>query len=652
MKKYYHTIIVKILICFSLIISTTIEPCGLALVLLRKPLSSYEDPTWGLRKCCLLMEKQRNRGQDGAGLSVGKFAQQHDPEFYRACSAAPNPLENLFATISQDLANFNKSSLVSPKELKQNYSFIGEIYLGHVRYGTYCGSDIRFCQPFIWQHQDHTKQLVLAGNFNLTNTQELLMGLKERGIALPTEADTQVILEYLGSAFANMNSKQTPIPAHPERVYPEPQSKGRVSGAKHGSTIAEIINSVTSQWDGGYVFAGILGTGDIFIFRDPVGIRPAFFYYNQDFFAAASESAALANTFGLNPAQIQEIKPGHIITISPDGVICEQQFTPLLPEKKCSFERIYFSRSHDPAIYEERKALGRNLAQRVFEAINYDTENTVFSYIPNTSEIAFLGLVEELNTLVYKKTITQLQEITRNNTISSQDIKTLKKLSYNRVRAEKIVYKDQLVRTFIAQDNVRLGLASNVYDTTKNIVKPTDTLVVIDDSIVRGTTLRESIIKQLAQLNPKKIIIVSSAPPVLYPDSYGIDMSQIGSFIAFQAAVSLLKEQNKQDLLDSVAQFCQEPHNSLPVNYIKLIYENFTQDMLETKIAQLVRPNNLKWDGEIHIIYQTLDGLHKSIPNHTGDWYFTGDYPTPGGFKVLNTSYLNWYNGITKRAYE
>jgi amidophosphoribosyltransferase len=605
--------------------------CGLALVRLRKPLDYYQnfygDSRWGIDALCTLIEEQRNRGQDGAGIAVMKFDMPPGELYLRRTRFAGQDAVDklLHAVLTQlELTSTYGHDIAT---LKHDVEFLGEIYLGHVRYGTYAQNNLLCCQPYICKNSVASKTFALAGNFNMSNARELCEQLVEYGLCPTSESDTQVILELISYYLAEEHTRQ-------EIICSAVHAKERADTIAQNIDIVSVLGKASASWDGGYVFAGILGNGDTFICRDPAGIRPGFFYIGDDVIAAASERTALAHAFSIEPEQIQELKPAHVLVIKKDGQYYESQFTEPIALRRCSFERIYFSRSNDPAIYEERKALGKNLAPRVLDALDNNLEQVIFTYVPNSSESAFIGLIAELNQLVRQQKI-----------ITGTD----------GVRVEKLIHKNQRLRTFIANDNNRHNLVARLYSMTKGIVKPEHTLVVLDDSIVRGTTLRKSIIAELIALNPKRIIFVSSAPPVMYPDCYGIDMSQIGHFIAFQAAIALLKEQGQKSIIADINALCMAQKNMHPScisNYVQKLYEAFTLEELSVKIAELVRPaDTLKWHGKIDIIYQTIDGLHAAMPDYSGDWYFTGNYPTPGGYKVLNTSYMQWYQGLETRAY-
>ncbi len=589
--------------------------CGIAVVRLLKPLSYfqiiYNDDAWGLHKACLLLEKQRNRGQDGAGLAIIK-----EPPSLTAItqyrSTASNALEDLFRQINEELAY---------KKLA------GILYLGHTRYGTYGAQGLSFTQPIVRRHNAPAQTFALCGNFNMTNITQLNEYLATWAtIDKSSPSDTKVIRDLLAYYLDAI-------------------------GVNDALPLITALERAAMHWDGGYVFALATGSGDLLIVRDPAGIRPCFIYQDSDVIAAASERVALMSTFNADIQTIHQLPPGQALLVTADGHISYHQIVPALPTAQCSFERIYFSRGNDPDIYQERKDLGKNLATRVLQSIEYDIEHSIFTFIPNTSEIAFIGLVEEIKRLITLENITKLSKKIMHSEVTHDDLHSVAPS----IRIEKIINKDQLLRTFITQETNRLHLIANIYDVTHNVVTPHTRLVVLDDSIVRGATLRESIIKQLIMLNPKEIIIVSSAPPILYPDCYGIDMSQIGKLIGFQAAIAIVKEQQREKLIYEIAQLCKQQESlssSALVNYVAHLYQNISQEELEEKIAELVSPSDTVWNGKITIIYQTIDGLHRAIPEHTGDWYFTGKYPTPGGYHVLNTSFLQWYCKLPdQRAY-
>ncbi len=631
--------------------------CGLAVIRLRQPLNyywdRYGDPFWGMRKLFLLMQKQHNRGQDGAGLAIVKFNTRPGERFLRRIrNDKHNAIERLFDKVLANTEHLYKGKTwkeLTEDELKQENDFLGEVMVGHLRYGTYSGHAIKNCHPLIRKHNVASRNLALAGNFNMTNSQELFQRLVEFGLNPVGDSDTQVILERI-SYILDLEHRHLQTTMGPE-------SFRQLTGTELASAISDDLNitrvmeKASDGWDGGYVFAGLIGNGDAFVCRDPSGIRPGFFHTNDEVVAAASERAALANVFDVHHDQIEPIQPGHVLVIKRSGQIEHQQFTEPLERRQCTFERVYFSRGNDPDIYRERKTLGHTLAPRVFRALDHDVDHAVFSFIPNTGETAFLGLVEEIRHLDKARQIELLRPRIESGDV---DVRDLDAIVHRQIRVEKIAHKDQRLRTFITHDQARRDLVSHIYDITRGIVQPDDTLVVLDDSIVRGTTLRESIITILSQLNPRKIMIVSSAPPIMYPDCYGIDMSQLGRFIAFEAAVTLLRDRDEDKLLDEVEELCLQQEHLPPekiTNHVQQIYSRFTLDELSDKIAELVRPTSVPWTGEIQVMYQSVEGLQQAMPAHTGDWYFTGRYPTPGGYKVLNTAYLNWRRNEDVRSY-
>ncbi|MBT5136577.1 MAG: amidophosphoribosyltransferase [Phycisphaerae bacterium] len=625
--------------------------CGLAFVRLRKPLHYYQeqygDAAWGLRKTYLLMQKQYNRGQDGAGLGVVKFDMPAGDQFLlRVRSDKNNAIERIFDAITEDTEQLRDA--ITPEteiDAKRSCSFLGEAYLGHLRYGTHAGNSMAMCHPFMRKSNVASRNIALAGNFNMTNSSELFKKLVEYGLDPAGDNDTQVILEKI-SYFLNDEH---------ERLIKEHKlidGRERAKTVSAALDIPRLLKKAAQYWDGGYVFASLIGNGDAFICRDPAGIRPAFIYIDDEVIACASERGALANVFNVDPDDIQQVAPGHVVVIKRDGTIQDAEFTTPIETRQCTFERIYFSRGNDPLIYNQRKRLGANLAPRVMKVLGEDIDRSFFSYIPNTAETCFLGLLEAVGGALRSLEADVIWNKIRDGSVTRTD---LTKLNHTRVKAELIAHKDQRLRTFITHDAARRDLVTHIYDITRGLIEKDDTLVVVDDSIVRGTTLRESIITSLSQLNPKRIAVVSSAPPIMYPDCYGIDMSQIGKFIAFEAAVELTKERDNESLFADIAKQCEE-QVKLPVsemkNVVKELYEQFSLKEISCKIADLVRPKGLGWSGQLDIIYQDVDGLRAAMPEYTGDWYFTGDYPTPGGNAVVNRAYLHWYNGDeSKRAY-
>ena len=620
--------------------------CGIAMLRLLKPLDfyykKYGTPFYGLNKMYLLMEKQHNRGQDGAGLANVKLDTPAGKRYIsRTRSVAVNPIQDVFSQIHKHFEKLNQKQLSDSSWMKNNLPFSGELFLGHLRYGTYGRNTIEQCHPFLRQNNWKTRNLVLAGNFNMTNVDELFQQLVDLGQHPKQKADTVTILEKIGHFLDDEN----------DEIY----NKHKIKSSKKEITdkiikeldIEKILINSAKHWDGGYVMCGLLGHGDAFALRDPNGIRPAYYYHDEEIVVVASERPVIQTSFNVSSSQIKEIQRGTALIIQKDGQVYHKQIRKPLEEKACSFERIYFSRGNDESIYNERLSLGKRIFPKVLSAINNDLKNTVFSYIPNTAEVSYFGLLkgcqEYLNQIKVKK-IKALGEKP-----SHKDISKIMKIS---PRAEKIAIKDAKLRTFITSDDTRDDLVAHVYDITYGTVKKTDNLVIIDDSIVRGTTLKKSIISILDRLSPKKIIIVSSAPQIRYPDCYGIDMAKMGDFIAFQAAVSLLKDQKKEHILQDVYNKCKEQEN-LPKekmkNFVKEIYELFSANDISKKISQLLTPSEIKSDVEI--IYQGIEDLHKACPKHLGDWYFTGDYPTPGGVKVVCKAFMNYIEGRNERAY-
>jgi amidophosphoribosyltransferase len=592
------------------------------------------------------MEKQHNRGQDGAGVANIKFDMEPGNRYIsRLRSNSNKPIPDIFDKINGYFAEVYKQHPDRLKDvnwLKYNVPFTGELTLGHLRYGTYGKNSIENCHPFLRQNNWMTKNLVLAGNFNLTNVDELFNHLLELGQHPKEKADTVTVLEKIGHFLDKEN----------ERLFKEFKNKkmsNEVISMMIGKEldIKEILARSTKKFDGGYVIAGLLGHGDSFVMRDPNGIRPAHWYADDEVVVVASERPAIQTAFNVKYEDVKEITPGSALIIKRDGKFGEQQVLEQKEKTSCSFERIYFSRGSDKEIYEERKNLGKLLADQVLEAVNYDFDNTVFSFVPNTAEVCFYGMVKGMDNYLraeIKKTLTGL-----GNTITAEEIDNL---LTKRVRIEKVAIKDAKLRTFITDDTHRDDLVTHVYDVTYGSVRPTDTLVIIDDSIVRGTTLKKSIFRMLDRLNPKKIIVVSSAPQIRYPDCYGIDMAKLGDFIAFQSAIALLKDTKREAIINDVYKLCKDqmglPSDQLE-NHVKKIYAPFTDEQISAKMAELLRPSDIK--AETQMIFQTIDNLHKAIPGHTGDWYFSGNFPTPGGNKVVNTSFINFIEGKNQRAY-
>ncbi len=622
--------------------------CGLAFIRLLKPLDYYHEKYgsafYGLQKLQLLMQKQRNRGQDGAGMATIKLNITPGEKYIsRRRSNAPNYLQALFDGVYSHFKDLDSDQLNDPTWLKNNKPFTGEVLLGHLRYGTHGDNSIETVHPFIRENNWISRNLVLAGNFNLTNIEELFDKLVSLGQYPKLKSDTITVLEKIGH-FLDEEVQ------HLFNWYkPEGFNQLEINPMIFDHLdISRVLKKAAKKFDGGYVMAGMIGHGDAFILRDPNGIRPAFYYYDDEIVAMASERPALQTAFNLDLEDIREIKPGNALIIKHHGKVSEELCLEPKEKLSCSFERIYFSRGNDFDIYQERKNLGRQLVPSVIKAINGDFENTVFSFIPNTSETAFYGLTERLHEYLNEQKANKIKNLNPN--ASFEEITRILSV---KPRIEKLVVKDDKMRTFIANDQIRGGLVSHVYDVTYGIVNDhIDTLVVLDDSVVRGTTLRDSIVRILSTLNPKKIIILSSAPQIRYPDCYGIDMSQLGKFIAFKAMVELLHDTNNDHLLEETYEKCLAQVNApieLMKNELIALYDLFTYDEINLKIGQMLKPKDLNIDVEI--IFQTLEGLHKACPNHKGDWYFSGHYPTQGGNKIVNTAFINYMEKNDVRAY-
>lgn len=624
--------------------------CGVVLIRLLKPVEYYKQKygsaRYGLHKLYQIMEKMINRGQDGAGIATIKLDAEPGTNYIdrlrsiesKATQDIFNQINNLFIDAQTKKPNEYKDA----KWQKNNIPFLGDLLLGHLRYGTFGKNSIHSCHPFRRQNNWMSRNLVVAGNFNLTNVDELFGHLVELG-QHPTEmADTVTVLEKIGHFLDKENDRLF-------KHFKEQNDKNfEISKLiQKNLDIANILKESSKRWDGGYVMAGMIGHGDAFVLRDPSGIRPAYYYKDEEIIVIASERPVIQTVLNVDFEKITELLPGHAAIIKKDGTFSETEIITPLEKKSCSFERIYFSRGNDAEIYTERNALGKNLTDVVLKSIGYDLKNTVFSYIPNTAEVAFGGLVEGIDE--YNNHLKTKQILEKKN-LSEKEIYDL--LSIH-PRIHKVVLKDAKQRTFITADETRDSLVNLVYDITYGTVKKnTDNLVVLDDSIVRGTTLKQSILQILDRLNPKKIIVVSSAPQIRYPDCYGIDMAILGKFIAFEAAVSLLKDRGQEQFLQSLyeqAKLEVEKPKEEQINLVKEIYNFFTAEEISKKIAELLRPKNLKADLEI--IYQSIEGLHNSCPKNLGDWYFTGNYPTPGGNKVVNKSFLNYMEGKNVRAY-
>lgn len=622
--------------------------CGIAVLRLRKDLQYFEQKygsaLHAFNKLFLLMEKQHNRGQDGAGIGCLKLDMPLGHAYmFRERTLEDNSLANLFKKELKEYDKLVRDGLIIPHyapSVKEHFDYGGEILLGHLRYGTSGSYSRRSCHPFIRRSNWPTRNLMMLGNFNMTNTAELNQILIGRGQHPIVDTDTQTILEEIGFFLDEEH----------DRLYHKLRDTTSLSGDAMARRIADeldmpgILRLAARDWDGGFAIAGLIGSGDLFVVRDPNGIRPAYYFENEEMFAFASERVPLMTVFDQPASAIREVAPGHAVCIRPNGDWTESEILTPRPKTCCSFERIYFSRGNDPDIYEERQALGGALAGPVLEAIDNDLAHAVFGYIPNTAEVAYYGLMRALREHRRQEVKRAILTAQQNGPLSEALLDEL--ILENWPRGEKIAHKDIKLRTFISQDKGRSKLVSHVYDVTYGIVSPDDCLVVLDDSIVRGTTLRESTIKILSRTNPKEILIVSTAPQIRYPDCYGIDMTELGKFIAFQAAVLLLKESNRKYLLEEVYEACldevKKPCQE-QVNRVKAIYQPFTAAQISAQIAQLVYPKDIAWNGSVRILFQTIEDLHRAIPRHAGDWYFTGDYPTPGGTAICNKAYIQYF---------
>jgi amidophosphoribosyltransferase len=626
--------------------------CGIVLIRLLKPLNYYQKKygSWryGLNKLYLLMEKQHNRGQDGAGVVSLKFDQPPGKKYLsRQRSNEGNPIQEVFSAIHSNfdaVYEHHPELLNDPVWAKENLPFAGELYLGHLRYGTFGNNSIDYVHPVMRENNWRSRNLVLAGNFNLTNVDEIFKTLIELGQHPKDYTDTESMLENMGHFLDEENQLLF------RQFKNEGFSNKEISALiERDLDIRKVLERSSRRWDGGYVIAGLLGHGDAFVTRDPWGIRPASYYADDELVVVASERPVIQTALNIRSVEVKELQPGHALIIKKDGRISEEMVAVPQTRKSCSFERIYFSRGSDRDIYKERKELGRLLSPIILDKIEWDLENTVFSYIPNTAETAFYGMMEGIREHLDKVKANRILALKQED-LTKDKVTEILALE---PRIEKVAIKDVKMRTFIADDNSRDDLVAHVYDVTYGIVKNrVDTLVIIDDSIVRGTTLKRSILKILDRLHPKKIIIISSAPQIRYPDCYGIDMARLKDFCAFSAAIELLKDSGRGHVIDEVYRQCKE-QQYLPkeeiVNYVKEIYRPFTDEQISSKIAEMLKPEDI--DAEVEIVYQTVENLHKACPNDQGDWYFTGNYPTPGGNKVVNTSFINFIEGINGRAY-
>ncbi len=624
--------------------------CGISLIRLLKPLEYYAEKYgsafYGVNKMYLMMEKQHNRGQDGAGFASIKLDMAPGQRYMsRVRSVEPQPIQDIFDKINERI---NTALLEYPEikdnvaEQKEKIPYVAELLLGHVRYGTFGKNSIENVHPFLRQNNWMHRNLIVAGNFNMTNTGELFDNLVQLGQHPKEMADTITVMEKIGHFLDDAVAK----------LYKDIKKEG-FTKMEASAIIAKrlkvnkILRKAAKNWDGGYAMAGLLGHGDAFVLRDPAGIRPAYYYQDEEVVVVASERPAIQTVFNLNYEQVKELDPGHAIIIKKDGEISVSQILEPLARKACSFERIYFSRGSDQEIYQERKELGKLLFPQILSAINSDIKNTVFSYIPNTAEISFLGMIKEAQNYLNKRKEEQILSLGPN--LNSEEVHKILEV---RPRIEKVAIKDAKLRTFITQDSSRDDLVAHVYDISYGSVTPGDHLVIIDDSIVRGTTLKKSILRILDRLSPKKIIVVSSAPQIRYPDCYGIDMAKLEDFVAFKAALELHKEKGSMDMVKEIYEKCRkqlECKEEQAVNHVKEFYAPFRTEEISNKIAELLSPPDIRAD--VKIIYQTIENLHQACPKNLGDWYFTGNYPTAGGNRVVNRAFVNFYEGKNQRAY-
>ena len=629
--------------------------CGIALIRLLKPLAYYQEkygtPLYGFNQLFLLMEKQHNRGQDGAGIGCVKLGvDPGQPYIARERSIDTNPLSSIFEKLLKDYNKKLTNGIIHsefPSTVKQNFDFSGEVLLGHLRYGTSGVYSVANCHPYVRQSNWLTKSLMLAGNFTITNEKEINNYLVDRGQHPIFGTDTKAVIEKIGFHLDE---------AH-DAIYHRMRDEG-IEVKKIPEIISQsldpvrVLKKAAANWDGGYTIAGLIGNGDSFVMRDPQGIRPCFYFSNDEVVAVASERVALMTIFDQPIEAVKELEPGAAMVIKNDGKIYSKRFIAENTITPCAFERIYFSRGNDADIYRERKALGGALMEQVINSIDNDFANSVFSFVPNTAETAYHGLMDALRThrrLEVKKTLLKA------NAEGILDEALIDQLIMNNwPRGEKVAHKDIKLRTFISKEKGRAQLVSHVYDITYGVVKPEDCLVCIDDSIVRGTTLKESILKILSRTNPRKIVVASTAPQIRYPDCYGIDMSELGKFIAFKATIQLIKDEGQSELLKEVYRDCLAQAN-LPaaeqVNQVKRLYDRYTEQQISEKVAELVYPKNVAWQGELEILFLTIDKMRSALPKNNGDWYFTGNYPTPGGYAILNKAYINYFEDRQGRSY-
>jgi amidophosphoribosyltransferase len=631
--------------------------CGVAVVRLRKPLAYYKDryqnALWGFNKLFLLMEKQHNRGHDGVGIGSAKLNMPiGQPYIFRRRDAEKDSLANLFRG---EMKRYNKMirkgqlDPQDPEEIKRKFDFGGEVLMGHLRYGTSGEFNSGSCHPYLRRSNWPTRTLMVMGNFNMTNTRELNDKLIDRGQHPVFGTDTQTVLEEIGF---HLDEEHTDIYRH-LRDQGVPGSEMRERIAKEIDMV-KIVGEAAQAWDGGYTISGVVGNGDMFVLRDPHGIRPCYMLVTDEVVAFASERVPLMTVFEADQDQVKEVPPGTVVTVKADGTMHSGRFaeesTPYLP---CSFERIYFSRGNDPSIYQERKAMGAALVPQIVESIDNDFKNAVFTFVPNTAETAYYGFMDGLRLHRRQEVRKDILAASKSGNLTEDLLDEL--IMRNWPRGEKVTHKDIKLRTFISQEKGRAQLISHVYDISYGVVKPDDALVIIDDSIVRGATLKQSILKILSRTNPRKIVVCSTAPQIRYPDCYGIDMSELGKFIAFQAAVSLTKKAGDQRTLDLIEVDCRAELDKPLVeqkNAVQQLYDQFTAEEISEEISRMVYPEGLEWSGKVEVVFQTIENLHDSIEGPAGDWYFTGNYPTPGGYGIVNRAYVNWHNGVSGRSYD
>lgn len=620
------------------------EDCGVALIRLLKPLEYYQQKygtwRWALNKLYLMMEKEHNRGQEGAGIAAVKLESEPGHEYmFRERAEGKDAITEIFGNVQRDYADYSLQQVLDVDFAKENLPFAGELYMGHLRYSTTGKRGLSYVHPFLRRNNWRAKNLCLCGNFNMTNVEEIFKQLTDQGQHPRIYSDTYILLELMGHR----------LDREVERNFKEAQKLGLKNQnitryIEDHVLMSNVLKSTMKDFDGGYVLCGITGSGEMFSMRDPWGIRPAFYYKNDEMVVLASERPVLQTTFDLECNDIEELQPGQALIVSKSGEVNLKQIMAQRGDAACSFERIYFSRGSDRDIYKERKKLGRQLTQPILKAVNYDTEHTVFSYIPNTAEVAYYGMLDGFKLYTNEEKIRRIQKLDHKPTDDE-----LRDILHQFVRSEKVAWKDIKLRTFITEGSARNDLASHVYDVTYDCLEPhKDNLVIIDDSIVRGTTLKESILRILDRLHPKKIVVVSSAPQIRYPDYYGIDMPRLEEFCVFRATIELIKERGMLKLIDDTYRNCKNEVNkskgTVIVNHVQDIYKPFTVDEINKKIVEMLRPEGMT--TPVELVYQSLEGLHNAIPEHKGDWYFTGNYPTPGGMRLVNQAFVNFYEKV------